>query len=220
MAATVPSTAMTSMLTNHSFNITDPFFGKNLEYIPDINRTGRDFYTFYWRTELDIDAPLLAPADAGTRRGAGGEETVETAGVAGVSECPLLWLRLRGINYRAEVWMDGELVPEDGGSATVEGMFRRWNYLLPARNGGTNIIQSTATASADAVPAPAHAHAHAHAHAPQTARRKKRVLAVLVEPPPFPGKVGPGVGQGGSHELAKSTTMQFAGGWDWIQGIQ
>ena len=73
-------------------------------------------------------------------------------------------------------------------------MFRRWNYLLPTDT--TKDITITPTSS------------------PQPARKtKKHVIAILVEPPPFPGKVGPGVGQGGSHDLAKSTTMQFAGGW-------
>ena len=166
---------MTSMLANHSFNITDPFYANNLQHIPDINHTGRGFYTFYWRTEIDL------AADAGTAAGG--------AGAVSEDECPLLWLRLRGINYRAQVWMNGKIIPEDGGSTAVEGMFRRWNYLLPTTTTG-----------------------------PHHREQKRHVLAVLVEPPPYPGKVGPGVGQGGSHDLAKSTTMQFAGGWDWIQG--
>jgi hypothetical protein len=107
--------------------------------------------------------------------------------------CPLLWLRLRGINYRAQVWLNGKLVPEDGGATAVEGMFRRWNYLLSS----TSTSNSTNTSRTDSGYNVGQNH----------------VLAVLVEPPPYPGTADGG--QGGSHDLAKSTTMQFSGGCEY-----
>ena len=93
----------------------------NLASVPDINQTGSEFYTFYFRTELD-----LQEADGPT------------------------FLFFRGINYRATVFVDGsELTPLEHGSRTSSesspgddvdavGMFHRWTYLLPSSAAGHN----------------------------------------------------------------------------------
>jgi len=163
LPATVPGTTFNTLLQNNKFNFTDPFYDSNLYDAPDINQTGRDYYTYFWRTEF-------------------------TPNVNGA----MVWLKLRGINYRARVFVDGAIIPEDETqSIAVEGMYRRWNYLLTQPSTNT------------------------------TKTSTKHTIAILVEPPDFPGSCRvncKGCGQGGSHGLAKSTTMQFAAGWDWIRG--
>ena len=42
--AVVPGTVLTTMLENKQ--IPDPFYGMNNEKIPDIYKTGRDYYTY------------------------------------------------------------------------------------------------------------------------------------------------------------------------------
>lgn len=178
--AQVPGTALNTLILNKTWNFTDPFYEDHLYYAPDINETGREFYTFFWRVELD--------SSLSTR----------------VVENEYEWLHLRGINYRSTVYMDGMLLAEaSSGTTSVEGMYQRSTYLLPQsgerHTGGERDTPSTPSLSP---------------HSRQTTR----VLALLIEPPPYPGSARAG-GQGGSHELAKSTTMQFSAGWDWIRGM-
>ncbi len=165
LPARVPGTAFTTLVEAGAFNFTDPFHADDLYAAPDIVNATPAFYSFFWRAELP---PFAASAD--------------TDGAA------LTWLRLRGINYRAQVWLDGRLLQEDStGQTTVEGMYHRWSYLL-----GTSADTSSATN------VPGH------------------VLAVLVTPPPTVSECRNG-GQGGHHTLAKLTTMQFSAGWDWVR---
>ena len=86
--AQVPGTIFTTLLHNKQFNLTDPFFEADLYNAPDINVTGRNYWTYYWRTEIIQE-----------------EQEKE--------ENPLTWLRLRGINYRARVYVDGNIISED-----------------------------------------------------------------------------------------------------------
>ena len=68
--AVVPGTVLTTQLVNKQ--VPDPFFGMNNDRIPDIYRTGRDYYT-YWFVKEFQEAP------------AAGDDQV--------------WLHLRGVNY-------------------------------------------------------------------------------------------------------------------------
>ena len=43
-------------------------------------------------------------------------------------------------------------------------------------------------------------------------------LAVLVFPPDYPGN--PNGGQGGDGQIAKSVTMHYTPGWDWVQTVR
>lgn len=85
MEAIVPGTVLTSLVYNHVFP--KPYYGLNNKIesgkIPDIASVGRDFYTYWFRSEFEVPA---------TFRG----KTV--------------WLRADGINYRAELWLNGHLV--------------------------------------------------------------------------------------------------------------
>ncbi|NML64855.1 glycosyl hydrolase [Hymenobacter sp. RP-2-7] len=77
--AVVPGTVLTTQLVNKQ--VPDPFFGMNNERIPDIYKTGRDYYT-YWFVKDFQEAPA---ADDGQ-----------------------VWLHLRGVNYSCEVYLNGQ----------------------------------------------------------------------------------------------------------------
>ena len=92
--AVVPGTVLTSLVHNGIYP--DPYFGTNNrleeQLIPDIATTGRDFYTYWFRTAVTI------PDSYRGRR---------------------IWLQTNGINYRAEIWVNGHLL------ASQTGMFLR-----------------------------------------------------------------------------------------------
>lgn len=94
MEAVVPGTVLNTLVYNKIYP--EPYYGLNNRIesglIPDIADAGRDFYTAWFRTEFDV------PADYSGRN---------------------IWLQLDGINYRAEVWVNSNLL------ATIGGMFRQ-----------------------------------------------------------------------------------------------
>ncbi|OUJ74198.1 glycoside hydrolase family 2 protein [Hymenobacter crusticola] len=77
--AVVPGTVLTTQLENKQ--VPDPFFGMNNNRIPDIYKTGRDYYT-YWFVKDFKEAK------------AAGDDQV--------------WLHLRGVNYSCEVFLNGQ----------------------------------------------------------------------------------------------------------------
>ena len=102
--AVVPGTILTTLL--HNGQIPDPFFGMNNNLIPDVYNTGRDYYT-YWFTD-EFPAPVLKE----------GQE---------------VWLCFRGINYFAEIYLNGKRVNTD----THQGMYLREKYrITPFLNKG------------------------------------------------------------------------------------
>lgn len=106
MDAVVPGTVLTTLL--HNRKIPDPFFGMNNELIPDIHQTGPDNYTYWFYNQFTV--PELR----------GGEQ---------------VWLKFRGINYSAELFVNGKKINAD----THEGMFLREKYLItPYLEKGTN----------------------------------------------------------------------------------
>jgi exo-1,4-beta-D-glucosaminidase len=92
--AIVPGTVLNSLVYNKVYP--EPYFGVNnklnSKLIPDIAIAGRDFYTYWFRTEFAI------PANYKDKN---------------------VWLQVDGINYRAEIWVNGNLV------STVNGMFKQ-----------------------------------------------------------------------------------------------
>jgi hypothetical protein len=78
MPATVPGTVLTTLLNNKK--VPDPFYGMNNEQIPDIYKTGRDHYTYWFVKEFTEKAPQ-------------GDEQV--------------YLQLRGVNYSCDVFLNG-----------------------------------------------------------------------------------------------------------------
>ncbi len=92
--AIVPGTVLNSLVYNKVYP--EPYYGINNKLtnniIPDIAKVGRDFYTYWFRTEFTV------PADYKDKN---------------------IWLQVDGINYRAEIWVNSNLV------MTVNGMFKQ-----------------------------------------------------------------------------------------------
>ena len=78
MPATVPGTVLTTLLNNKK--VPDPFFGMNNEQIPDIYKTGPDYYT-YWFIKDFTESPATK----------GGQ----------------VYLNLRGVNYSCDIYLNG-----------------------------------------------------------------------------------------------------------------
>lgn len=92
LPAIVPGTVLNSLVHNGTYP--EPYFGLNNKLesgkIPDISRVGRSFYTYWFRTEFEVPSSFSGKQ---------------------------VWLHPAGINYRAEVWVNGNLL------ATINGMF-------------------------------------------------------------------------------------------------
>ncbi|MCW3091682.1 MAG: csxA 5 [Ferruginibacter sp.] len=92
LPAIVPGTVLNSLVYDKVYP--EPYYGINNKLsenlIPDIAKVGQEFYTYWFRTNFTI------PADYKDKN---------------------VWLQLDGINYRAEVWLNGTLVN------TIAGMF-------------------------------------------------------------------------------------------------
>ena len=95
LPAIVPGTVLNSLVFNGVYP--EPYYGLNNKLssnlIPDLHRAGRDFYTYWFRTEFDLNKAEHE-----------GKRT---------------WLQLDGINYRAEIWLNGVLV------GNIAGMFKK-----------------------------------------------------------------------------------------------
>ncbi|MGY3054877.1 mannosylglycoprotein endo-beta-mannosidase [Pedobacter sp. UYEF25] len=94
MSATVPGTVLTTLLNNKK--VPDPFYGMNNEKIPDVYNTGNDVYTYWFVKDF--------------KEKASGNEQV--------------WLNFRGINYKAEIFLNGKKLTD----APIEGMFLRSEF--------------------------------------------------------------------------------------------
>lgn len=92
LPAIVPGTVLNSLVYNKVYP--EPYYGVNNKLesglIPDISKTGREFYTYWFRTEFALPESLKGKT---------------------------VWMQLDGINYRAEVWVNGHLL------STINGMF-------------------------------------------------------------------------------------------------
>lgn len=85
MPAIVPGTVLNSLVHNGVYP--EPYFGLNNKItsglIPDLSTAGRDFYTYWFRSEFDAVA---------------------------IGKDERLWMQIDGINYRAEFWLNGKMV--------------------------------------------------------------------------------------------------------------
>lgn len=92
MPAIVPGTVLNSLVYNKMYP--EPYYGINNKIeshlIPDISEIGRDFYTYWFRTEFEVPESFKGKH---------------------------IWLQLDGINYRADVWVNGYLL------RSMKGMF-------------------------------------------------------------------------------------------------
>jgi hypothetical protein len=78
MPAVVPGTVLTSLIADKK--MPDPFYGMNNEQIPDIYKTGRDYYTYWFVKDFREAAP--------------------TAGNQ-------IYLNFRGVNYSCDIYLNG-----------------------------------------------------------------------------------------------------------------
>jgi len=92
MPAVVPGTVLNSLVYNKVYD--EPYFGLNNHAtegkIPDLSEVGRDFYTYWFRTTFQL------PASVSGKK---------------------IWLQVDGVNYRAEIWLNGQMV------GNIAGMF-------------------------------------------------------------------------------------------------
>ena len=79
--ATVPGTVLTTLLNNKQ--IPDPFFGMNNNLIPDVNDTGREYYTYWFYNEFEVPE---------------------------IKEDQQVWISFRGINYFADIFLNGKRI--------------------------------------------------------------------------------------------------------------
>ncbi len=108
LEAVVPGTVLNSLVFNNVYP--EPYYGLNNKIeagiIPDIASVGRDFYTYWVRSEFEVPSSFKGRT---------------------------VWLRADGINYRAELWLNGTLV------GSTKGMFMRndidvTDYVVPAES--------------------------------------------------------------------------------------
>ena len=111
MPAIVPGTVLNSLVHNKVYP--EPYYGMNNKLdqniIPDLAKAGRDFYTYWFRTEFDVPESY---------------------------KDKIVWLQVDGINYRAEIWVNGYLL------GNMSGMFKPdyINITDFARIGGKNAL--------------------------------------------------------------------------------
>lgn len=97
LPAIVPGTVLNSLVYNKVYP--EPYFGDNNRktkgIIPDIADAGKEFYHYWFRTEFKVPSKF-----AGKR----------------------IWLKLHGINYRADLWVNGKSI------GNMSGMFNSQSF--------------------------------------------------------------------------------------------
>ena len=88
--AIVPATVLTNLVEQKVYP--EPYYGQTNklanDIIPDLAKVGREFYTYWFRTEF------VVPAEYQGKR---------------------IWLEPMGINYRAEIWVNGYMIGQMAG---------------------------------------------------------------------------------------------------------
>ena len=88
--AIVPATVLTNLVEQNVYP--EPYYGQTNKlannHIPDLAKVGREFYTYWFRTEF------IVPDKFKGKR---------------------IWLEPMGINYRAEVWVNGYMIGQMAG---------------------------------------------------------------------------------------------------------
>jgi mannosylglycoprotein endo-beta-mannosidase len=102
LPATVPGSVLATLVGNGVYP--DPYFGQNSTQIPDASEPGGvALYTYWFRTAVHAP-PELGPDDR-------------------------VFLEFRGINYSADVYLDGEKLNQ----APLQGMFQRHAFEVTGR---------------------------------------------------------------------------------------
>jgi len=107
-SASMPSTVLAALVANKVYH--DPYFGMNLRAIPGMGYPiGRNF------------ANLPMPADSPFRKTWWYRKQFELSGHEGQQ----IWLHFDGINYRANIWLNGHLIAD---STQVAGAYRIYDF--------------------------------------------------------------------------------------------
>ena len=124
LKATVPSTVLAAQVAAGVFP--DPYFGMNLRQIPG---------TSYPIGQLFANLPM--PADSPYRCGWWYRTEFKTPPAEGNDG--RVWLNFGGINYRADIWLNGRQV---AGKSTVAGAYRTYSFDVTGmvRPGGENVL--------------------------------------------------------------------------------
>ncbi len=118
-AATVPSTVVGALVENATYR--DPFFGMNLRELPGVTyKIGANFV----HTDMDPQSPYAVPWWYRT-----------TFRVPPAMRGKRVTLNFDGINYRANIWLNGRRLAD---SSAVAGTYRRYDFDITdalAKNG-------------------------------------------------------------------------------------
>jgi len=107
--ASVPNTVFAVLVENGVYK--NPYFGMNLRSVPGVSyKIGSEFAN----QEMPADSPFAVPWWY--------REEFE---VPALFKGRTVWLAFRGINYRADIWINGKKV---AGSDQVVGAFRRYEF--------------------------------------------------------------------------------------------
>nr|WP_262903616.1 sugar-binding domain-containing protein [Niabella beijingensis] len=159
LPATVPGTVLNSLVNNKVYP--DPYFGDNNKrsrhLIPDLQDVGNGFYRYWFRKEFEL------PEAYSQKK---------------------IWLKLHGINYRANVWMNGQKL------GTMAGMFEAGDFDITqiVNRKGKNVL------AVDVLPV----------DVPGAVYRNGKTRT---------GAVGEN-NNGGDGAIGKNVTMLMAVGWD------
>ncbi|KNC80562.1 hypothetical protein SARC_07080 [Sphaeroforma arctica JP610] len=216
--ATVPGTVLSNLVENRAFDDLlwedtperDLYYKDNLSRVPDVNQTGRAYYTYVWQprvtqnraTQNRAGSQLHQPHTIRPDR----DTVLENAALSHTQDGPThrTWLFLRGAGYISTVvWTDAEGTHHVIGSA--EGMWSRNLY---------DVTGLELSRVAVVVEPPQHCGIVTSACALTTEKCGPRGGLLCAKNRTEP------CGQGGDHQLARDAgAMQFAAGWDWAQGI-
>ncbi|MEO8575178.1 MAG: sugar-binding domain-containing protein [Gemmatimonadales bacterium] len=121
--ATVPSTVVGSLVENGTYR--DPFFGMNLRTLPGMTyKIG----TIFTHTAMDANSPFAQPWWYRT-----------SFRVPAAMQGKRITLHFDGINYRANIWLNGHRIAD---SNSVAGAFRRFELDVTdaVKRAGPNIV--------------------------------------------------------------------------------
>jgi exo-1,4-beta-D-glucosaminidase len=119
----VPTTVVSALVKNKV--LADPFFGMNLRQFPGVTYPiGANFSNL----AMDPDSPYAA---SWWYR--------KTFKVPAADKGKTIWLNFRGINYRANIWLNGKQIAS---SDQVAGAWRTWEFNITdaARAGAENVL--------------------------------------------------------------------------------
>jgi hypothetical protein len=176
----VPTTVLTALVRNGIYP--DPYVGMNNMKIPDASDEFNRTYDLLKYSHLpDKQNPWKDPYWFLTRF-----ELPEDF------EGKLLWLHLESINYRAEIWLNGNRI---AGSGDVVGMFGNWSFNITAsaNHGETNTL-AIKIFPLDYPGLPSEPQLEAFG--------------------PFWPNGGP------TGDIGKNVTMHCSAGWDWMPAVR